>query len=80
MQNFVSKPVKIDPKKLILDLMLAAGDRPMPVRDVILAGSLFEISENHLRVMLARLSGGGTFTALARRLLCGCSQRRTWPQ
>ena len=59
MQNFVCKPVKIDPKKLILDLMLAAGDRPMPVRDVILAGSLFEISENHLRVTLARLSAGG---------------------
>ncbi len=59
MHTILSKPVKIDPKKLILDLLLAAGDRPLTVRDVILAGSLFEISENHLRVTLARLSAGG---------------------
>lgn len=59
MQKILSKPAKIDPKKLILDLLLAAGDRPLTVRDVILAGSLFEISENHLRVTLARLSAGG---------------------
>ena len=46
----------INPKNLILDLMLAVGDKPMSARDAILAGSLFGISENSLRVTLARLS------------------------
>jgi phenylacetic acid degradation operon negative regulatory protein len=39
--------------------MLAGGDKSMTARDAILAGSLFEISENSLRVTLARLSATG---------------------
>lgn len=48
--------MKVNPKNLILDLMLAAGDKPLIARDAILAGALFQISENSLRVTLARLS------------------------
>ncbi|NDP40983.1 MAG: PaaX family transcriptional regulator [Rhodoferax sp.] len=51
--------MKVNPKNLILDLMLAAGDKPLIARDAILAGSLFQISENSLRVTLARLSAAG---------------------
>lgn len=51
--------MKANPKNLILDLMLAAGDKPLIARDAILAGSLFQISENSLRVTLARLSAAG---------------------
>ena len=51
--------MKVNPKNLILDLMLAAGDKPMTARDAILAGALFQISENGLRVTLARLSAAG---------------------
>lgn len=51
--------MKVNPKNLILDLMLAVGDKPMAARDAILAGSLFKISENSLRVTLARLSAAG---------------------
>jgi phenylacetic acid degradation operon negative regulatory protein len=51
--------MKVNPKNLVLDLMLATGDKPMAARDAILAGSLFNISENSLRVTLARLSAAG---------------------
>src|SRR5512133_3086988 len=51
--------MKVNPKNLILDLMLAAGDKPLIARDAILAGALFQISENSLRVTLARLSAAG---------------------
>lgn len=51
--------MKVNPKNLILDLMLAADDKPMTAREAILAGALFNISENSLRVTLARLSAAG---------------------
>lgn len=51
--------MKVNPKNLLLDLMLAVGDKPMTARDAILACSLFQISENSLRVTLARLSAAG---------------------
>ncbi|MBA3059043.1 MAG: PaaX family transcriptional regulator [Gammaproteobacteria bacterium] len=51
--------MKVNPKNLILDLMLAAGDKPLIARDAILAGALFQISDNSLRVTLARLSAAG---------------------
>lgn len=51
--------MQVNPKNLILDLMLAAGSKLMTARDAILAGALFNISENSLRVTLARLSAAG---------------------
>lgn len=56
----------INPKNLILDLMLAVGDKPMSARDAILAGSLFGISENSLRVTLARLSAASLIEVAGR--------------
>lgn len=51
--------MKVNPKSLILDLMLAVGDKSMSAREAIVAGALFNISENSLRVTLARLSAAG---------------------
>lgn len=58
--------MKVNPKNLILDLMLAVGDKPMTARDAILAGSLFKISENSVRVTLARLSAVGLIAVAER--------------
>jgi phenylacetic acid degradation operon negative regulatory protein len=46
-------------KSLILDLLSAAGDYPMPVRAVVQTGGLFGLSANSLRVALARLRARG---------------------
>lgn len=58
--------MKVNPKNLMLDLMLAIGDKPMTARDAILACSLFKISENSLRVTLARLSAAGLIEVAGR--------------
>jgi len=58
--------MKVNPKNLILDLLLAVGDAPLTARDAILAGALFKISENSLRVTLARLSAEGLVEAVGR--------------
>lgn len=58
--------MKVNPKSLILDLLLAVGDKPMTARDAILAGALFNITENNLRVTLARLSAAGLIEAAER--------------
>ncbi len=50
---------KANPKNLLLDLLLAVDDTPLAVRDAVCAAALFGISENHLRVTLARLSATG---------------------
>jgi phenylacetic acid degradation operon negative regulatory protein len=51
--------MRVNPKTLILELLLAVGDRPLTARDAIQACALFNISENSLRVTLARLSAAG---------------------
>lgn len=48
--------MKIDPKSLLLDLLLAAGRRPLAASHAIAAGALFGISANNIRVTLARLT------------------------
>lgn len=47
------------PKKVILGLLHAGEDRPLSVRDAIRACSLFELTENNVRVTLVRLSSDG---------------------
>ncbi len=44
-----------NPKTLVLDLLLAHAEEPMPVAHLLAAGALFGVTENHLRVTLARL-------------------------
>jgi phenylacetic acid degradation operon negative regulatory protein len=51
--------MRVNPKNLILELLLAVGDRALTARDAIQACALFHISENSLRVTLARLSASG---------------------
>jgi phenylacetic acid degradation operon negative regulatory protein len=51
--------MRVNPKNLILELLLAIGDKPLTARDAIQACALFNISENSLRVTLARLSAAG---------------------
>lgn len=58
--------MKVNPKNLILDILLAVGNKPLTVRDAILACSLFKISENSLRVTLTRLSAAGLIEAAGR--------------
>lgn len=65
MQNTTSF-MKVNPKSLILELLLAVGDKPMTAREAIQACALFKISENSLRVTLARLSATGLIEAAGR--------------
>lgn len=58
--------VKISPKSLILELFVAAGDTPLPVRIAVGAARLFGISENNVRVAFARLSSAGMIEAAGR--------------
>ncbi len=47
---------KVQPKHLLLELLLATGDDTLPVSHAVAAGAVFGISENHVRVTLARLA------------------------
>jgi len=47
---------KVQPKHLLLELLLASGDNPLPVSHAVAACAVFGISENHVRVTLARLA------------------------
>ncbi len=58
--------MKLKPKKIILDLLLAAEGRPLSARDAISACGLFGISENNVRVNLTRLSAEGMIEAASR--------------
>jgi len=49
----------VSPRSLILDLLSTLGRGAMPVRVLVRAGDLFGISENNLRVALARLVQAG---------------------
>ena len=46
----------IAPQSLVLELLLAEGDGAVPVAHLLAAAALFDISENHIRVTLARLT------------------------
>lgn len=46
---------RVNPKHLVLDLLLAAGDQVLTSREAVAAAALFGITENSLRVTLARL-------------------------
>ncbi len=58
--------MKLNAKNLILDLLLAANDRPISVRDAIAACGLFGLSDNSVRVALARASADGLIQAAGR--------------
>lgn len=55
-----------NPKSLVLDLLLAHGEAPLPVACLLAAAGLFGISENHLRVTLVRLCEQGMVQAQGR--------------
>ena len=48
-------PPKAQPKHVLLELLLASSESPLPVSHAVAAGAVFGISENHVRVTLARL-------------------------
>lgn len=60
--------MKIKPKNLILDLLLAADGQPLSVREAIIACALFGVSENNVRVVLLRLSTEGLIESADRGL------------
>ena len=47
---------KVQPKHLLLELLLASGDDALPVSHAVAACAVFGLSENHVRVTLARLA------------------------
>lgn len=47
---------KVQPKHLLLELLLATGEESLPVSHAVAAGAVFGITENHIRVTLARLA------------------------
>src|ERR1043166_7206839 len=49
----------VTPKRLILDLLSTAPNSALPVAALVAAGDLFGISENNVRVTLARLRAAG---------------------
>jgi phenylacetic acid degradation operon negative regulatory protein len=51
--------VDLTPKRLILDLLSTVPQSAMPVAALVAAGHLFAISENNMRVTLARLRAAG---------------------
>lgn len=53
---YSSPDAKVQPKHLLLELLLASGDDALPVSHAVAAGAVFGISENHVRVTLARLA------------------------
>lgn len=58
--------MKITAKNLILDLLLAAPEHTLSVRDLIAACALFGLSGNSTRVSLVRLSAAGLLEAAGR--------------
>lgn len=80
----------VSAKNLTLDLLMAAGPQPLPVRHLLAAGVLFAIPTNNLRVSLARLSteglvesverGSYRLSALAKALADDVATWRTAPQ
>jgi phenylacetic acid degradation operon negative regulatory protein len=53
-------------KSLILELLVAAGGGPLAVRQALRAAALFELSQNNVRVAIARLAGSGLIEAAGR--------------
>ena len=47
---------KVQPKHLLLELLLATDEDSLPVSHAVAAGAVFGLSENHVRVTLARLA------------------------
>lgn len=56
----------VNPKDLILKLLLAAEGEPLGARDAVLACELFGIRENNARVALVRLAATGLIEAAGR--------------
>jgi phenylacetic acid degradation operon negative regulatory protein len=53
-------------KRLLLQLLVAAAGTPLPVRTAVLAGALFDLSENNVRVALVRLTAEGLIESAGR--------------
>ena len=53
-------------KSVVLELLIAAGGVPLPVRTAVAACELFDISQNNVRVALVRLGSAGLIEASGR--------------
>lgn len=53
-------------KSLILELLMASKNTPVSAREAVVAGKLFDISENNIRVALVRLSAASLVEAAGR--------------
>jgi len=58
--------MKIDPRHLIMNLLLGAAGQRLAAREAVASCALFGIRENSVRVALARLSAAGRIQAVGR--------------
>lgn len=68
--------VKNNARTLIMDLLFADPDVSISIRQFLLAGQLFEISENSIRVALTRLSNDELIETIARGIYCLTKQAK----
>lgn len=69
---------KMNARDLIIDLLLGLQGREISIKQIIIAGKLFEISENSIRVAVTRLSGDGVIEAIERGVYQFTLQSHEW--
>lgn len=70
--------LKLNAKTLVIDLLLAASDRPITIRQLISAARLFDISENQIRVATTRLCNEHKIEAISRGTYRLAQQSHDW--
>lgn len=69
---------KMNARHLIIDLLMASNGLPITIRQLLLAASLFDFSENSIRVAVTRLSSDGMIESAGRGKYQFTSQWQAW--
>lgn len=70
--------LKLNAKTLVIDLLLAASDRPITIKQLIAAAQLFDISDNQIRVATTRLCRENKIESIARGTYQLAQQSHDW--
>ena len=70
--------VKMNARDLIIDLLLGLQGRELSIKQIILAASLFQISENSIRVAVTRLSSEGVIETIERGIYQLSAKSHEW--
>ncbi len=65
-------------RHLIIDLLMASNNMPLSIRHLLLAASLFDFSENSIRVAVTRLSSDGLIESAGRGKYRFTAQWQAW--